>query len=121
MIAHPRARESSSIAAERQSIPVNNATGNVARAAAPTYRSSRVTVRDVGDESRSTHATVIDSRSKPNYVGIVIHGFHGSHAALHDSGSEVHLINRELVEQLSNLRIYGTDTNRRCSWTSGLD
>ena len=80
---------------------------DVARDVAPTYRSSRVAIRDVGDESQLNDATVMDSRSKLNFVGIVIHGIHGSHAALHDNCSEINLINRELVQQLSNLPTMG--------------
>ena len=93
--------------AEGQSIQVNDATSNVARDVAPTYRISRVAIRVVGDESQPTDATVMDSRSTLDYVGIVIHGIHGSHAALYDNGSEINLINRELVQQLSNLPTMG--------------
>ena len=86
-------------------IQVNNATGNVARDVAPTYRSSRVAIRDVGDESQLNDARVMDSRSTLDYVGIVIHGIHGSHAALYDNGSEINLINRELVQQIGRAHV----------------
>ena len=58
--------------ADVQSTPANNATGNIARAAAPTCHSVRVIVRSVDGESQPNDAMVIDSRSKLIYVGIVI-------------------------------------------------
>jgi len=87
-----------------QNAPVNNSTENAAHEAVANYRSSRVAVRVV---PQPTHATAMDSRSKLNYVDMVIRGIHGIHTALHDNGSEINLVDRQLIEQLSNLPAMG--------------
>jgi len=81
-----------------------------------TLHSARVAISN--DDEQTVNPTVGDGLSKLNYVDIKIHGIQGTETALHDNGSEINLINREFVEQLSNLpSIHESDQNQRCCWT----
>jgi len=73
-----------------------------------TLHSTRVAISNDGEQT--INPTVGDGLSKLNYVDINIHGIQGTQTALHDCtdcGSEINLINREFVEQLSNLPSMG--------------
>jgi len=70
-----------------------------------TLHSARVAISNDGEQT--VNSTVGDGLSKLNYVDIKIRGIQGTQTALHDNGSEINLINREFVEQLSNLPSMG--------------
>jgi hypothetical protein len=82
-----------------------NSTGHVTRSAASSYHSTCVAISDVSHKPISS--MVVDQLSKLNYVDVVIHGIQGVHTALHDTGSEINLINRKFVERLPNLPTIG--------------
>ena len=72
---------------------------------ATTYRSARTAVS--APNNTMAAQPIADSLSKLNYVQVNIHGISGNHAALHDNGSEINLINRELLQKLPNLPTIG--------------
>lgn len=82
-----------------------NSTSNVTRSAAASYHSACVAISN--DSHKPISSMAADQLSKLNYVNVVIHGIRGVHTALHDTGSEINLINRKLVERLPNLPTIG--------------
>ena len=87
----------------RQTTPASNTTGNVTRDAVLTSARAAVST----DGLKPTNPMVVEGLSKLNYVDINIHGMQGIHAALHDNGSEINLINRDFVGQLPHLPTMG--------------
>jgi hypothetical protein len=69
------------------------------------YRSARAMVSDHVDTNACN--IIADKLSKLNYVPVCIKGIGGVHDALHDSGSEVNLIQRDVLRELTYLPSQG--------------
>ena len=92
-------------AGRRQQPGDNTAAENGRRAEMETVRSARAAIG---------YASTIDSSqtetqnfAKLTYVPICIQGVTGSHNALHDSGSQINLIKRDLLQQLPEIQTTG--------------
>jgi hypothetical protein len=68
------------------------------RVSAETFRSTRVAIGE-SDVSDLDHQRNLQNFSKLSYVPICIQGVTGNHDALNDSGSQVNLIKRDLLQQ----------------------
>ena len=86
-------------------IDARSAAGYVMWPAASSYHSACVAISD--DNHEPIRSMAIEQLSKLNYVDVNVHGIPGVHTALHDTGSEINLINRDFVERLSNLPAIG--------------
>ncbi len=88
-------------------ISKTDATMRDAEPAASSYHSACVTIGNDNDSSKPIGTMAIEQLSKLNYVDVNIHGIQGVHTALHDTGSEINLINRDFVKLLPNLPTIG--------------
>ncbi|HNJ38603.1 MAG TPA: RNase H-like domain-containing protein [Nitrosomonas sp.] len=86
-----------------QSKPVVKPTSN---ANAATYRSARAIVSE-STEACNDNNLITGGLSKLNYIPIRLQGIDGVHNALHDSGSEINLINRNVLKQCMTLPSMG--------------
>jgi hypothetical protein len=88
--------------------PSNNtaASGTECRVSAETFRSARVAMGE-SDASDLHHQSNLQNFSKLSYVPICIQGVTGNHDALNDSGSQVNLIKRDLLQHLPEIQTTG--------------
>jgi hypothetical protein len=76
------------------------------RVSAETFRIARVAIGE-SDVSDLDHQRNLQNFSKLSYVPIGIQGVTGNHDALNDSGSQVNLIKRYLLQQLPEIQTTG--------------
>jgi hypothetical protein len=88
--------------------PSNNtvASETECRVSAETFRSARVAIGE-SDVSNLDHQRNLQNFSQLSYVPICIQGVTGNHDALNDSGSQVNLIKRDLLQQLPEIQTTG--------------
>jgi hypothetical protein len=68
------------------------------------------------DVSDLDHQGNLQNFSKVSYVPICIQGVTGNHDALNDSGSQVNLIKRDLLQQLPEIQTTGRVSIKGISW-----
>jgi hypothetical protein len=66
-----------------------------------------IAARVLWSATMSVVMLIADKLSKLNYVPVCIKGIGGVHDALHDSGSEVNLIQRDVLRELTYLPSQG--------------
>jgi hypothetical protein len=104
--------ETSNRALIQDSALVRNPSNNTAacetesRVSTETFRSARVAIGE-SDVCDLNHQRNLQNFSKLSYVSICIQGVTGNHDALNDSGSQVKLIKRDLLQQLPEIQTTG--------------
>lgn len=91
-----------SLAPPASSLHAISVTSNTAE---QVYRNARAAIANQNE--MITHDSIVDKLSKLNYIPIAIHGIDGIHDALHDSGSEINLIKRDMLQRLAHLPSHG--------------
>jgi hypothetical protein len=88
--------------------PSNNtaASETECRVSAETFKSARAAIGE-SDASDLGQQRNLQNSSKLSYVPICIQGVTGNHEALNDSGSQVNLIKRDLLQQLPEIQTTG--------------